>query len=69
MPRKIVVGDSFRTNKLSLKPGGYTVTVVNFDGSSKIYTKVKNPEAYAKIVSENQSVKKIMTGNKVLFER
>lgn len=69
MPRKTVVGDSFRTNALSLKPGGYTVTVVNFDGSSKIYTKVKNPEAYAKIVSENQSVKKIMTGNKVLFER
>ena len=69
MPRKIVVGDSFRTNKLSLKPGGYTVTVVNFDGSSKIYTKVKNPEAYAKIASENPSVKTVMTDTQVLFAR
>jgi len=40
------VGDEFRTNKLSLKPGGSTVTVHLIDSDSKIYDKIKNPGKY-----------------------
>lgn len=42
------VGDEFRTNKLSVKPGGSIVTVHFINEESKIYDKIKNPIAYSK---------------------
>lgn len=47
-----VVGDQFRTNELSLQPGGSTVTVVYTDGSNRIYPNVKNPRAYISAISK-----------------
>jgi hypothetical protein len=40
------VGDQFRTNSKSLVPGGYDVKIILKDGSSKVYSRVKNPEKY-----------------------
>jgi hypothetical protein len=40
------VGDQFRTNSESLVPGGYDVKITLKDGSSKVYTRVKNPAKY-----------------------
>lgn len=46
------ISDKFRTNPLSLKPGGYEVTVVYQDGQRYIYDKVKNPGAYVRHIEE-----------------
>jgi hypothetical protein len=40
------VGDKFRTNAESLVAGGYDVKIILSDGSSKVYTRVKNPTKY-----------------------
>ena len=40
------VSDEFRTNNLSLTPGGSTVIVELSNGETKVYDKVKNPTAY-----------------------
>ena len=40
------VGDSYRTNSLSKRPGGSSVKAVYADGSSRIYDKIKNTDAY-----------------------
>jgi len=40
------VGDEYRTNPLSLKPGGSIVTVVFSDGKMLDYDKVKSPKKY-----------------------
>ena len=42
------VGDDFRTNKLSLKPGGSTVTIYFSVKEPRIYDKIKNPVNYIK---------------------
>lgn len=48
----LVVHDRFRTNDLSLQPGGSAVTVVYADGSTRIYPNVKNPKAYIAAISK-----------------
>lgn len=40
------VSDEFRTNHLSLKPGGSTVEVIYKNGTVRIYDKIKYPKAY-----------------------
>jgi hypothetical protein len=42
------VKDNFRTNPLSLKPGGSTVKAIHERGKVFVYDKVKNPGAYIK---------------------
>jgi hypothetical protein len=49
------VGDEFRTNSLSLIPGGKKVTVVYSNGVKLVYDKVKNPGKYIKSISEKDS--------------
>jgi len=46
MAGHIHVKDEFRTNKLSLQPGGYTITVVYSNNSKRSYDKVKDPARY-----------------------
>lgn len=53
------VADQYRTNKLSLKPGGHSVTITYADGKSYEYDKVKKPNAY---------VKKVMKTDKAVIE-
>jgi len=45
-PDYLKVGDKYRLNPLSLKPGGTTVTVYRNDGKILIYDKIKRPRRY-----------------------
>jgi len=51
------VKDEYRTNHLSLIPGGYTVMVEYKDGTILFYDKIKNPNAYIERIYLNQDVK------------
>lgn len=58
MSKKIKVGDKFRTNFLSRKPGGDTVVAKMKNGNEITYDKIKHPQAYLKKVLENADVVK-----------
>jgi hypothetical protein len=45
------VKDNYRTNPLSLEPGGSTVKAIHETGKVFVYDKVKNPGAYIKRIS------------------
>ena len=45
------VKDNFRTNPLSLQPGGSTVKAIHETGRVFVYDKVKSPGAYIKRIS------------------
>jgi hypothetical protein len=47
-----VVGEEFRTNPLSLTPGGSNIEVV-YSTRSKIYTNIKNPKAYVNRITDD----------------
>jgi hypothetical protein len=48
------VGDDYRENPLSVKPGGYTVYVKRTDGKILEYDKIKFPDKFiAKVKKEN----------------
>jgi hypothetical protein len=51
---QLKVSDQYRTNALSLKPGGHTVTVTYVGGASFIYDKVKRPGMYIKSIDAKQ---------------
>ena len=51
-----IVGDKYRTNPLSHKPGGSTVKVFYEGGKSRIYDKIKNVEAYTKFMEKKFDV-------------
>jgi len=51
------VHDDYRTNGLSLIPGGKTVTVTYGTGYKFIYDKIKNPGMYIKSISEKDKSK------------
>jgi hypothetical protein len=70
MSKTLVVADQFRTNELSLKPGGSSVSVISSDGSQKIYTKVKNPKAYVQsILNRDPSVAKVLVDGNIYWTR
>lgn len=48
---QLKVSDNYRTNELSLKPGGHEVTVIHQGGKSFVYDKVKRPGMYIKSIS------------------
>ena len=50
------VGDEFRTNPLSLKPGGSIVTVVFSDGRMLDYDKVKSPKKYVASIPQREDI-------------
>ena len=45
------VPDQYRTNNLSLQPGGHEVSVTFSTGETKIYDKVKKPGPYIKALT------------------
>jgi hypothetical protein len=53
MAKSIVVKDKYRTNPLSLEPGGSSVTVTFSDGFSQTYDKVKFPNAFVRKINES----------------
>lgn len=44
--RSLKVADQFRTNSLSLKPGGSVVEITYANGQTLIYDKIKSPLKY-----------------------
>jgi hypothetical protein len=56
--KTLKVLDNFRTNELSLIPGGYTVVVEMKDGKQFEYDKIKRPNAYIRATLRNDEVKR-----------
>jgi hypothetical protein len=52
---ELKVADQYRTNALSIKPGGYEVKVRYSNGQVFVYDKVKKPGSYIKSISEKNS--------------
>lgn len=50
---KFYVGDEYRKNSLSFKPGGFDVEVFDSRGKSVIYSKIKSPWRFWKQSKEN----------------
>ena len=51
------VKDKYRTNELSLRPGGCTVVVEFMDGRVLEYDKIKNPGAYIAAMVKRSEIK------------
>ncbi len=68
---QIRVGDQYRTNQLSLVPGGKTVTVIYESGNQLVYDKVKSPGKYIKAISdknpERGAIKEILVNGKSVW--
>ena len=47
------VGDDYRTNPESRRPGGSSVKVLYHDGTSRVYDKIKNVAAYTRYILNN----------------
>lgn len=69
MSKTIIVHERFRTNELSLKPGGYSVTVVYSNGNQRVYNNVKNPSAYTESIVKNASVVKTLVDGEIYWTR
>jgi len=48
------VGDNWRTNHLSLKPGGYVVKVI-YGNHFRVYDKIKYPQNYIEKIVERDN--------------
>jgi len=54
------IGDEYRTNSKSLIPGGWDVEVEYKTLEKRIYSNIKNTEAYAKhIIANDKNVKSV----------
>ena len=49
---KLYVAQEFRTNPLSVAPGG-SVVEVHYQAGIKVYDNIKNPKAYVKYIMAN----------------
>ena len=64
------VGDEYRTNPLSLKPGGSIVTVVFSDGRMLDYDKVKSPKKYVASIPQREDITAVyVNGNQVWTDK
>ena len=61
------VGDKFRTNPLSLKPGGSIVSVVFSDGETREYDKIKYPRKYVATIPKRDSIVLIYVDGKEVW--
>ena len=64
------VADEFRTNPLSLSPGGSVVTVVFSDGRMLDYDKVKSPKKYVSKIPQKEDITAVyVNGNQVWTDK
>ena len=54
------VEDKYRTNRLSVEPGGYEVTIIYEGSETFIYDKIKSPGSYIKGISNVSQGKPII---------
>lgn len=53
--KELIVKDQYRTNELSLKPGGFSVKVIHENGRSFVYDKIKSPASYVAYISRTEN--------------
>jgi hypothetical protein len=53
--KELIVKDQYRTNELSLKPGGFNVKVIHENGRSFVYDKIKSPASYVAYISRTEN--------------
>lgn len=64
------VGDEYRTNHLSLKPGGSTVKVIYNNQPFRQYDKIKYPKAYVnKITDKDPNIIKVEVDGKLFWQK
>lgn len=64
------VSDEYRTNHLSLKPGGCVVKVNYADGHFRLYDKIKYPEAYINnITKRDLEILSVEVEGKLVWKR
>lgn len=64
------VADEFRTNPLSLSPGGSIVTVMFSSGKMLDYDKVKSPKKYVASIPQREDIIAVfVNGNQVWTDR
>ena len=61
------VGDEYRTNPLSLRPGGSVVTVVFSDGRMLDYDKVKSPKKYVASIPTRDDITAVYVNEKQVW--
>jgi hypothetical protein len=61
------VGDEFRTNHLSLTPGGSLVTVTYRSGTVREYDKVKYPRSYVGKIADRESIVEIRVNENLVW--
>jgi len=69
MSKSILVHDRFRTNELSVQPGGSTVTVEYADGSNRSYNKVKSPRAYINSIIKDETISSVKVDGQAYWAR
>jgi hypothetical protein len=72
--KTIIVGDGFRTNPLSFKPGGSEVKTVSKTAKGTgtvelVYSKIKNPEAYIRRITSDPSILKVYVDGVLTWTR
>jgi hypothetical protein len=58
------VNPEHRTNRLSTRPGGSTVTVIMKDGKQLAYDNIKNPTAYIRKASTDPLAESFLVDGK-----
>jgi hypothetical protein len=70
MTEKIIkVLDNYRTNPESHIPGGSVIETFNDKGLRLVYDKIKNPGAYIRRITNDESIKKVYVDGELKFER
>ena len=70
MGEKIIkVLDNYRTNPESHIPGGSVVETFNDKGLRLLYDKIKNPGAYIRRITKDESIIKVYVDGELKFER
>jgi len=54
--RTVNVSDQFRTNNLSLTPGGSEVSITLNNGQTLVYDKIKSPKKYIQSLSNYKDI-------------
>lgn len=62
------VGDQYRTNNLSLIPGGSIVSVVFNNGTTLDYDKVKSPKKYISRIEGKEQIAQISVNGKIVWD-
>lgn len=53
MSNTLHISDQYRTNPLSLSPGGYEIRVIYNSGKTYVYDKIKDPSRYIAMMNSS----------------